>query len=47
MRKNVNIGRTLGHIVVPEGTLIPPRELDNWPDDRVVIISTGVAGASR
>jgi ribonuclease J len=44
MRKNVNIGRTLGHIVVPEGTLIPPRELDNWPDDRLVIISTGSQG---
>ncbi|MEZ0283855.1 MAG: ribonuclease J [Thermoleophilia bacterium] len=44
MRKNVNIGRTLGHIVVPEGTLIPPRELDNWPDERVVIISTGSQG---
>ncbi len=44
MRKNVNIGRTLGHIVVPEGTLIPPRELENWPDDRVVIISTGSQG---
>jgi ribonuclease J len=44
MRKNVNIGRTLGHIVVPEGTLIPPRELENWPDERVVIISTGSQG---
>jgi len=44
MRKNVNIGRTLGHIVVPEGTLIPPRELGNWPDERVVIISTGSQG---
>jgi ribonuclease J len=44
MRKNVNIGRTLGHIVVPDGVLIPPRELDNWPDDRVVIISTGSQG---
>jgi ribonuclease J len=44
MRKNVNIGRTLGHIVVPDGTLIPPRELGNWPDDRVVIISTGSQG---
>ncbi|MEO8690777.1 MAG: ribonuclease J [Solirubrobacteraceae bacterium] len=44
MRKNVNIGRTLGHIVVPEGTLVPPRELDQWKDDRVVIISTGSQG---
>ena len=44
MRKNVNIGRTLGHIVVPEGTLVAPRELEQWPDDRVVIISTGSQG---
>ena len=44
MRKNVNIGRTLGHIVVPEGTLVPPRELDQWADDRIVIISTGSQG---
>jgi ribonuclease J len=44
MRKNVNIGRTLGHIVVPEGTLVPPRELDQWKDDRIVIISTGSQG---
>src|SRR4051812_8481422 len=26
MRKNVNIGRTLGHIDVPEGMLVQPRE---------------------
>jgi ribonuclease J len=44
MRKNVNIGRSLGHIEVPEGQLIPPRELDQWPDERLVIISTGSQG---
>ena len=44
MRKNVNIGRTLGHIDVPEGQLIPPREVDQWADDRLVIISTGSQG---
>jgi ribonuclease J len=44
MRKNVNIGRSLGHIAVPEGILIPPRELDDWPDHRLVIISTGSQG---
>jgi ribonuclease J len=44
MRKNVNIGRSLGHIEVPEGMLIPPRELDDWPDHKLVIISTGSQG---
>jgi len=44
MRKNVNIGRTLGHITVPEGILLPPRELDDWPDEKLVIISTGSQG---
>jgi ribonuclease J len=44
MRKNVNIGRSLGHIEVPEGMLIPPREIDDWPDHKLVIISTGSQG---
>ena len=44
MRKNVNIGRALGHITVPDGLLLPPRELDDFPDERVVIVSTGSQG---
>ncbi len=44
MRKNVAIGRTLGHIDVPDGLMVGPRELDDLPDDRVVIISTGSQG---
>jgi ribonuclease J len=44
MRKNVNIGRSLGHIDVPEGLLIPPREIDDWADERLVIVSTGSQG---
>jgi ribonuclease J len=44
MRKNVNIGRSLGHIEVPEGILVPPRELDDWPDHKLVIVSTGSQG---
>ena len=34
MRKNVNIGRSLGHIDVPEGMLVQPRELEDWPDEQ-------------
>ena len=44
MRKNVNIGRTLGHIEVPEGMLVQPREVDQFPDHKLVIISTGSQG---
>ena len=44
MRKNVNIGKSLGHIDVPEGLLVQPREIDDWPDHKLVIISTGSQG---
>ena len=44
MRKNVNIGRSLGHIEFPEGTLIQPQEVEDWPDEKVVVISTGSQG---
>ena len=44
MRKNVGIGRSLGHIEVPEGMLIQPQEVESFRDDRVVVISTGSQG---
>jgi ribonuclease J len=44
MRKNVNIGRSLGHIEVPEGMLIQPQEIEDWPDHKIVVISTGSQG---
>jgi ribonuclease J len=44
MRKNVNIGRSLGHIDLPEGMLIPLREVDQFPPEKVVIVSTGSQG---
>jgi ribonuclease J len=44
MRKNVGIGRALGHIEVPDGQLVGTRELEDLPDERIVIISTGSQG---
>jgi ribonuclease J len=44
MRKNVNIGRSLGHIQFPEGILIQPPEVEDWPDEKVVVVSTGSQG---
>ena len=44
MRKNTNIGRNLGHIDIPEGMLIPLREIEDFPDHKVVVIATGSQG---
>ncbi len=44
MRKNVNIGRQLGHIDIPEGILVGVREIEDFPDHKLVAISTGSQG---
>jgi ribonuclease J len=44
MRKNVNIGRSLGHMHIPDGMLIQLREVDQFPPEKVVIVSTGSQG---
>ena len=44
MRKNVAIGGALGHIEVPEGLIIPAREIEDFRDDRMIILSTGSQG---
>src|SRR3954453_552953 len=44
MRKNVNIGRQLGHIDIPDGMLVGAREVEDYPDHRIVVISTGSQG---
>jgi ribonuclease J len=44
MRKNLNIARNLGYIDVPEGTLIKPADLDEYPPGQVLILCTGSQG---
>jgi ribonuclease J len=44
MRKNMTIARSLDHVEVPEGMLVGPREIENLPDERIVILSTGSQG---
>jgi ribonuclease J len=44
MRKNVNIGRQLGHIEIPDGMLVGVREVEDFPDHKMVVISTGSQG---
>ncbi len=44
MRKNFNIASNLGLANAPDGIMIQPREIEDFPDERVVAISTGSQG---
>jgi ribonuclease J len=44
MRKNFNIASNLGIANAPSGLFIQPREIENFPDEKVVVISTGSQG---
>jgi ribonuclease J len=44
MRKNTNIGRMLGHIEMPEGMLVGAKEIEDYPDHKLVVVSTGSQG---
>jgi ribonuclease J len=44
MRKNFNIASNLGIARAPEGIFIQPREIEDFPDEKVVVISTGSQG---
>ena len=52
MVNNVQIAIELGYLSVPDGVLIEPDELGRYPDDQVLILTTGsqgepMAGLSR
>ncbi|MEX2194141.1 MAG: ribonuclease J [Thermoleophilaceae bacterium] len=44
MVKNVKIGRDLGHIRIPEGTLVDGKGIEKVPDEELVIVTTGSQG---
>jgi ribonuclease J len=44
MRKNFNIASNLGMAEAPQGLFIQPREIEDFPDEKVVVISTGSQG---
>jgi ribonuclease J len=44
MRKNFNIARNLGIANAPDGLLISPKEIEDFPDHKVIAISTGSQG---
>jgi ribonuclease J len=44
MRKNFNIASNLGVAKAPSGLLISPKEIEDFPDEKVIAISTGSQG---
>jgi ribonuclease J len=44
MRKNLNIARSLGYLSVSDEALIPPKQLGDYPPDRVLVLCTGSQG---
>ncbi|MEW6582727.1 MAG: ribonuclease J [Actinomycetota bacterium] len=44
MVRNTGIARNLGELTVRDGVLVQPRDLEGYPDDEVVIVSTGSQG---
>src|SRR5262245_48944835 len=44
MRKNFNIASNLGLAKAPDGIFVQPREIEDFPDEKVVVISTGSQG---
>jgi ribonuclease J len=44
MVRNMAIAEKLGYLHVPEGVLIDLRDTENYPDDQIVLMSTGSQG---
>ncbi len=44
MVRNMGIAAELGYLHVPDGVLVDVKKLDNFPDDKVVLICTGSQG---
>jgi ribonuclease J len=44
MKKNVRMGRDLGILSIPDATLVDIEKIDDYPPERVCVISTGSQG---
>ncbi len=44
MVRNMGIAADLGYLQVPDGVIVEIRQLDDLPDDRIVLLSTGSQG---
>ena len=44
MLRNMGIAADLGYLKVPPGVLVDLKKLDDYPDDKIVLICTGSQG---
>lgn len=44
MKTNIEISKELGYLKAHKGTILSSEEIDNYPDDRIVILATGAQG---
>jgi ribonuclease J len=44
MKRNVELAQALGYMKMRKGTIIPIKEMDDYPRDRIVILCTGAQG---
>ncbi len=44
MKSNVEISKALGYVKVKKGTIISNKEMYNYPDSKITVISTGAQG---
>jgi ribonuclease J len=44
MVRNMGVARDLGYLQVPDGVIVESKQLENMPDDKVVLICTGSQG---
>jgi ribonuclease J len=44
MKKNVRMGRDLGILKIPDQSLVDAEDIDNYPPERICVISTGSQG---
>ncbi len=47
MKTNVEICRKLKHITTKKGTIIKSKDISDYPDDKITILSTGAQGEER
>lgn len=44
MRTNIEISKELGYVKIKKGTIVPTKDIDNYPDDKITVICTGAQG---